>query len=121
MAKGIIKTNTQSELEKLPDNCAENYLKQKEEKVPNIEGNYNHEKEGLITEDFLEQVIEAVVQQCKKVEAKYVTVHGYYNLKKASSMTLQQILNFMYSKGYSFKFFISQDRNIMAEMLFERK
>jgi hypothetical protein len=88
-------------------------------KMLNISGNYNHDKEGVITEEFLDQVIKSAINEAKKKEAKYLTIKGYYNLKE--SMSLQQILNFMHSREYKFKEFIFQDRNIQAEMLFEHE
>jgi hypothetical protein len=82
----------------------------------NILGNYNHNNEGVITEEFLNLVISEATKDGKF--AHYITLKGYYNLP--NTLELQQLLNIMYSKGFSFKEFISQDRNIFAEMLFVR-
>lgn len=79
---------------------------------PNIKGNYNHDNEGVVTEKFLTNVIEA------SGKSHYLTVRGYFNLPK--TITLQSYLCFMHSKSYKFVSFITQDRNIGAEILFER-
>lgn len=84
------------------------------DKGENISGNYNHDNGGVVTEGFLEKVIKAAGK-----DARYVTVHGYFNLGKPNTMTFQGILNFMYSKNYKFVTIISQEGKLQAEILFQ--
>jgi hypothetical protein len=77
----------------------------------NITDNYNHDSEGCITTDFLNEVIK------QHKQPKYLTIKGYFNTPHA--MTLQEVLNYMWSKNYDFQRFITLDR-IIGEMIFKK-
>lgn len=78
-------------------------------------GNYNNEEGGVLTKKFLTKI---TADKSGKKAPHYLVVNGYFNTK--SSMSLEDVLNHMYSRGYKFKEFISNERNINAEMIFER-
>ena len=78
-------------------------------------GNYNVEEGGVLTKKFLTKI---TTDKASKKAPHYLVVNGYFNTK--NGMSLEDVLNHMHSRGYKFKEFISNERNINAEMIFER-